>query len=279
LARENKTMRAEPVLSRFSYDAYLDMLRRFRDAGYVFAPFTDAQRLLADNRRFVLLRHDVDMDLEKAREMAQREADAGVSATYFFLVRTDHYNVFSRFGTESVREILAPGHRLGLHFDCATYPHADVAGLRAGCAREVAMLERWFDARVTVVSYHRPNETVLSGDPALSAPLPHTYMPLFRRNVKYLSDSTGRWRYEYPPDSRAFKMGLPIQLLTHPVWYAATPQRPCQALVDVLSAKAEFLERSFADNCTVMRQRATKSDRPGSEEPTLASGPLSKDAA
>ena len=70
-AIEDEAKRAEPVLRRFSYDAYVEMLSRFRDAGYRFAAFPQAERLLADNRRFVLLRHDVDMDLEKARRMAR----------------------------------------------------------------------------------------------------------------------------------------------------------------------------------------------------------------
>ncbi len=272
-------MSAEPVLRRFSYDAYVEMLSRFRDAGYRFAAFPQAERLLADNRRFVLLRHDVDMDLEKARQMARREADAGIAATYFFLVRTDHYNVFSGFGTESVREILRRGHHLGLHFDCAAYPGADVAGLKAGCAREAGMLEAWFQAPVTVVSYHRPNELVLSGHPGLSAPRAHTYMPLFSRSIKYLSDSTGRWRYEYPPQSEALTSGLPVQLLTHPVWYADVPQRPYQALLSILSAKAKFLERSFADNCRVMGEGMAKSDDPGRDRRTHGGDRVSKDAA
>ena len=272
-------MSAEPVLRRFSYDAYVEMLSRFRDAGYRFAAFPQAERLLAENRRFVLLRHDVDMDLEKARRMARREADAGIAATYFFLVRTDHYNVFSGFGTETVREILGLGHYLGLHFDCATYPGADVVGLKAGCTREAGMLEAWLHTPVTVVSYHRPNELVLSGDPGLSAPLPHTYMPLFSRTIKYLSDSTGRWRYEYPPQSEALASGLPVQLLTHPVWYAEAPQLPYQALLSILSAKAKFLERSFADNCRVMREGLAKPDDPDRDRRTRWGDRVSKDAA
>lgn len=276
--RENEAVRAEPVLRRFSYDVYVAMLSRFRDAGYRFAAFPQAERLLAEGRRFVLLRHDVDMDLERARQMARREADAGIAATYFFLVRTDHYNVFSGFGTESVREILGRGHHLGLHFDCAAYAGAGVAGLRAGCSREAGLLEAWFHAPVAVVSYHRPNELVLSGHPGLSAPRPHTYMRLFSKTIQYLSDSTGRWRYEYPPESEAFSRGLPIQLLTHPVWYADVPQRPYQALVSILRDKAERLRRSFADNCLVMREGLAKPAAAGRDQ-TDGEDRARKDAA
>jgi len=272
-------MSPEPVLDRFSYDAYLAMLLRFRDAGYRFAPFGQAERLLAEGRRFVLLRHDVDMDLDKARQMARREAEAGIAATYFFLVRTDHYNVFSRFGTERVGEIVGLGHHLGLHFDCAAYAGAGVAGLRAGCSREAGMLEAWFRAPVHVVSYHRPSELVLSGRPGLSAPRPHTYLPLFSRTIRYLSDSTGRWRYEYPPESEALLRGLPVQLLTHPVWYADVPQRPHQALRSILSAKADFLERSFAEHCRVMREGVTEPAGPGRDRQSDGDDRAWKDAA
>ncbi len=272
-------MSVEPVLARFSYESYLDVLLRFRDAGYQFAAFADAPRLLDEGRRFALLRHDVDLDLEKAVQLARREADAAAAATYFFLVRTDHYNIFSARGTECVREILARGHRLGLHFDCAAYPGAEVAAIRAACAREAAMLEHWFQTPVTVVSFHRPSPSVLSGDAELSAPLPHTYMPLFCKTIRYLSDSTGRWRYEYPPQSGALCEGLPVQLLTHPIWYAETPRPPYAALCESLSAKAAMLERSFAANCIVMRQggrRPHDAARPGQASPPA---PPAKDAA
>jgi hypothetical protein len=88
-------------------------------------------------------------------------------------------------------------------------------------------------------------------------------MPLFSKRIQYLSDSTGRWRYEYPPESEALARGLPIQILTHPVWYADVPQRPYQALVRLLRSKAEWLRRSFAENCQVMREGTARPVDPG----------------
>jgi len=240
----------------FTYQGYRELLRRLGTRGYVFASFPAAQGLLRQGRRFVLLRHDVDFDLESALRMAELDADSGVAATYFFLVRTEHYNVFSAEGSATVSRILDLGHHLGLHFDCAAYPPSwDVPALAAACAREVRLLADWFVRSVSIVSYHRPTDRVLSGDPALSAPLPHTYMAMFVREMRYLSDSRGEWRFGAPMDDAAFTQGRPLHILVHPVWWDDHLVPPREALARVLDRRARTLEASVARNCSVYEVR------------------------
>ena len=90
----------------FTYEAYTAMLRGFVDAGYKFAGFPEAETLLADSSPFVLMRHDIDFELEAALRIAQLDAEQGVRSTFFFLARTTFYNVFSIPGTDQVRAIL-----------------------------------------------------------------------------------------------------------------------------------------------------------------------------
>ena len=240
----------------FTYDNYLNMTQRLRDRGYEFAFFPDSEALLESNRPFVLMRHDVDLDLDKALRMSDLEAEAGIKATYFFLVRTDHYNVFSRTGTDTVARILSAGHHLGLHFDCAAYPQdASVDDLARACALEADMLQNWFGREVTTVSYHRPGPAVLSGDPALSAPRPHTYMKRFTENVKYFSDSRGQWGHGCPTDSPAFEQGRPLHILAHPVWWNRAPKPAYDTLFRLCERKHKDLDDSVAQNCAVFRER------------------------
>jgi len=105
----------------FTHSSYAEMLRRLKGEGYEFALFPEAEAALAAGRQFALLRHDIDFDLGKAAEMARIEQMEGVRATYFFLLRTEHYNLLSADGATLVREILEYGHHLGLHFDCAAF--------------------------------------------------------------------------------------------------------------------------------------------------------------
>jgi len=248
--KTEKQLQAVP----FTYQGYLELLRRLSARGYSFHSFPEARELLDNKRQFVLMRHDVDLDLEKALALAELEASFGISATYFFMVRTHHYNVFSREGSEIVFRILELGHHFGLHFDCAAYPEdSSVDDLSQASIREAQMLQGWFGEPISIVSYHRPNALVLSGKLSLPAPLQHNYMPMFNQAMTYRSDSRREWKFGDPSQSAAFEQGKPLQILVHPVWWNEQPIAPLEALWDLLDRKMELLERSFADNCTIYR--------------------------
>ena len=257
------TRTPEHLAPTFSYRRYREILRQLQSRGYRFAAFLEAQDLVARNATFALMRHDIDFDLEKALKIAEIEADSGVTATYFFMVRTNHYNVFSREGAETVSRILDLGHHLGLHFDCAAYRDDSRVPAEGGCGRlcqacsaEAMMLQNWFGKAVSIVSYHRPNKIVLSGEPALSMPLQHTYMPLFVHDLCYRSDSRGEWAFGDPTQSVAFKEGRPLHVLTHPIWWNDPPMPAREILLRFIENRAEILERSIATNCTIYRTRS-----------------------
>ncbi|MGI8497817.1 MAG: non-hydrolyzing UDP-N-acetylglucosamine 2-epimerase [Gemmatimonadaceae bacterium] len=240
--------------SAFTHRNYRAFLGRFQDAGYYFASFEEAPALLDAKKPFVLLRHDIDLDLGRALRMAELEASMGVHSTYFLLLRTNHYNALSAEGSDLVRRMLAFGHHLGLHFDVAAYAKASTAeDLAAACAREIDIMQRWFDRRITMVSYHRPNALVLTGDPAFSAPLPHTYMETYTKRIRYMSDSRGQWRDGDPTGTDTFREGKPLHVLVHPIWWGDVPASPYQALQTYVSEKQLELEQSVARNSASYR--------------------------
>ena len=255
--RRHGTVTSSPTSTRkgtFTLATYADMVENLLERGYRFSSFPEAESQLDVDQRFVLMRHDIDMSLEAALRMARQESDLGVQSTYFFLVRTDNYNVFSKDGSDTVRQILDLGHHLGLHFDCASYPASFATkDLARSCAQEVGMLEHWFSKPVSIVSYHRPDARVLTGDPAISAPLHHTYMGLFRDRIRYISDSGGRWVDGSPTTSFEFNRGLPLHILIHPVWWTEQPTPAYETLLQLVDQKTEHLERSIAQNCKVFR--------------------------
>jgi len=198
------------------------------------------------------MRHDIDLSLEHAVNLARVEADLGITSTYFVMVRSDFYNVFSRAGAESVRSILQCGHALGLHFDCAAYPEMSDAPRLASCsAMESSLLQQWFDVAVTVVSYHRPQPIILSGDPSLSHPLPHTYMKKFTKEIRYLSDSQGRWKYGSPLQTKEFRESRSMHILTHPIWWDEQPSESLQKLNTFLARRLSIMQIDLAANCTI----------------------------
>jgi hypothetical protein len=234
----------------FSFDGYRELLTDYLRAGYRFGPFSAPAS--GAPAPLALMRHDIDFDLGAARRMAEIEAECGVEATYFYLLRTEHYNVLSAAGSADVERTLALGHHLGLHFDCAAYPaDATAAQLAAACAREAAL----FGRAVEIVSYHRPSPIVLTGDPALSAPLPHTYTAPFMKQMKYCSDSRGRWHYGDPRSTPEFAARQPMHILIHPVWWNEAAQPGEETMARWLEERIEGLEDSMAANCTIYSKR------------------------
>jgi hypothetical protein len=78
-------------VSDFSYSSYIRLLDSIIENGYVFADYHNYM----DFSNSCILRHDIDFDVEKALQMAKLEAGKRVQSTYFFLLNTNFYNVFS----------------------------------------------------------------------------------------------------------------------------------------------------------------------------------------
>jgi hypothetical protein len=245
----------ESPAPEFTYDAFRHMVGALYDRGYRFESFASPRARSNEGGRFVLMRHDLDFDLKAALRLAQVEGDEGVRATYFFRLRTDLYNLFSAEGSATVRCILQLGHHAGLHFDCAAYPsELSVAELAQACTREAQILEHWFNTPLDVVSFHRPGPLVLSGNPGVSAPRCHTYMAHFTQAVQYLSDSQGQWRFGAPLESEAFRLGKPMHLLIHPIWWNEACLAPYERLTAYRDARLADLEMCMARNCKVYRR-------------------------
>ncbi len=198
----------------FSLEGYNKLLSTFKDRGYLFCKFAEIESRLAAEQSFVILRHDIDISLRPALEIARIEYEQKVRATYFIWLRSPFYNLLNPLNAEIVQQIHAYGHQIALHVDLASY-HGDCTE----ALQETAILSKFYpyvDTRLA--SLHSPGD--LSQIPIASyQPLYHVYGSALKGDVAYISDSAGRWLYTYPPDSEAFYTGKPIQLLTHPIWW------------------------------------------------------------
>lgn len=236
--------------SEFSYSSFKQLLDQLVGNGYKFLSFNEP---FASASPVCLMRHDVDFDLEKARDLAKIEAARGVSATYFFMLRTDHYNIFSAEGEKFVREILRLGHHLGLHFDAAAYEQLECERDYRGCiAKEAQILGNWFGREVTAVSFHRPSKVILEGSKELSD-LPHTYDRELHGVAEYVSDSGGCWQRGSPLDRQAFAVLKPLHILIHPIWWGETPTPALESLMGLSDNIQVRNDRSFALNCSAFR--------------------------
>ncbi len=234
-------------VSKFTLTAYGEMLERFSDAGYGICSFADVRTEEPD----LVLRHDVDMSLAAACEMAEFEAGLGISSTYFVLVRSPLYNVLSNENLKRLRRILSMGHDVGLHFDAALYD-GKVEELNTAAEAECAVLESFLGCRIGLISLHRP-QPVLLGNNEPIAGRAHCYQSRYFTDIGYCSDSRGGWFHGHPLDHQAVKKCHALQLLTHPIWWTGRTSVPEERLRIFLQTLMGELDIALAQECETHR--------------------------
>jgi hypothetical protein len=175
----------------FDLAHYRELLEAAKAGGYRFAMF-EAEPEAGD----VLLRHDVDLSLEAALELARLEQAAGARATYFLMKESVFYNLDSELGRETLRELRSLGHAVGLH---GVYPRASH--------------DDRFDA---VLAWHNPDPEYVH-EPVSG--FVNVMQPPWFTKGKYRSDSNQHWREGCPHEELRAGTFEWLQLLTHPeIW-------------------------------------------------------------
>ena len=228
----------------FTLGGYRSLVTSFLDAGYRVVGFGAVD----PGSRHLVLRHDVDFSPDYCLPVARAEAGLGVSGIYYFLVSSSFYNVLDIGVKRVIAEIVGLGHQVGLHFDVSAYPDEP---LEPHAEREAALLASVSGRPVPSISFHRPVESLI-GRVEDFAGLPHSYQPRFIEDIRYISDSRGRWRFGHPLESQAFVDRSAIQLLTHPIWWhLETAEAPADRLRRCLADFATGAERDMRRNTTV----------------------------
>jgi hypothetical protein len=198
-----------------AYGALLDAAR-----GYRFAHFDHEPQ-----EGELFLRHDVDLSLAAAAQMAELEAARGVSATYFLMTRSVFYNLASTEGERLIARLRELGHRVGLH---AVHPHVD------------------FDDRFDpVLAWHNPDPHYVNVpvDGLVNVMTP----PWFDRE-HYRSDSNQHWRSGDPTEALARGDFEWLQLLTHPEIWVYDGLRMRETMESMLDAEREARLRQLAED-------------------------------
>jgi hypothetical protein len=195
----------------FDLAHYRDLLEAATAGGYRFATF-EGEPEPGD----LLLRHDVDLSLPAAVELAELEADAGATATYLLMTESVFYNLNSDEGRRALGRLRGLGHSVGLH---AVWPRAT--------------LDDRFDP---VVAWHNPDPPYMS-DPVEGAV--NVMQPPWFTEGHYRSDSNQHWRSGCPHEELA--RGEPdwLQLLTHPEIWVYPGDTMHETMLAMLAAERE----------------------------------------
>jgi len=178
-----------------------------------------------------------------ALALAHIEADAGVRATYFLNLHSPYYNALESDVAERVREILALGHELGLHFD----PSFDTSrGAVAALAVERALLEDVFGVQVASFSLHNPVIAGWSADADEVAGMVNAYGRGLRERFAYCSDSHGVWRHRRLHDVVEEASDERLHVLTHPEWWVPQPLPARERVARAIEGRAARAPERYA---------------------------------
>lgn len=233
--------------SQFSVDAYGALLAELVGQGYRVVNFADVD----PTARHLVLRHDVDVNLAPAVEIAEAEQGLGYASHFFVLVTSEQYNPATQVNRTALRHIIALGHQVGLHFDAALESSGESSeSLEARAATEANYLSQLTGAAVSMLSFHRPAQKWIN-NPARLAGLPHSYQPRYFSEMGYCSDSKGGWWRGAPLEHDAVRAGRALQLLTHPIWWVGANRSPARRLTDHLSHRQGELTDDLYANVVV----------------------------
>lgn len=204
----------------FDLRHYAEILDAAKAGGFCFRRFEQPAE-----RGDLFLRHDIDLSLDAALQMAELEAEHGVLATYLLMTESVFYNLASSEGVAALARLRELGHAVGLH---AVYPNVQ--------------LDERFDR---VVSWHNPEGEYMSKSIPGAV---NVYAEPYFSPHNYRSDSNQHWRSGCPHEELRGGGFAWLQILVHPeiwVYDGATMGLTMRAMLN--AEKARRLEQLVAD--------------------------------
>jgi len=200
----------------FSLKHYKECLTLAKKKGYYFSTMKDYEKNI-NKKKVIFLRHDVDFSIENVINMSLIEEKLGITATYFFRIHAK-YNLLSYDNYKILQKILRLGHEIGLHHevDFALLVNKDKEKMLKMAKK---FLELITEQKIKGVTPHEPNRCKkLVTDSDLKGFEYEGYSPKFVKDIKYISDSSCRWREGCMCEF--IKKGVPkLYILTHPIWW------------------------------------------------------------
>jgi len=225
----------------FSYQEYRAFLRHAKVVGDLL--------LFRDwcGQPGILLRHDVDFDLDPAVKLAELESSEGVVATYFVLLTCPEYNALSREGRDAIRRIVHLGHEVGLHFDPTAGHEKDKESVEKRLYGEASMLSSVTCSNIKSISLHNPS---VHGDYSIYNNFINAYDGSLFNNDTYMSDSRRDFSGKDPFDFVMKARDTTVQVLLHPMHYSEDGGGYLPVMKEALERKVWDIENRFRVNST-----------------------------
>ena len=206
---------------QFTELEYLNILEKFRA---IIVNFDD---VMSQKPKKAYLRHDIEVDLEKAVYLASLNHSKSVTGTFTIQVVSDFYNIHSSRNLNLIKKISNYGQQIGLHYYSEFRDDKDFNFQDFNEQHTLlnAALKKLEIEPFKVFSYHRPTAIQLEASRDLLAPkgFIDCYSPKYfeytanptKAKIKYMSDSDHEWRYGHPLEENLNEFST-FQILMHP---------------------------------------------------------------
>ena len=140
----------------FTIKKYKELISALKDAGYEFVTYAEyCEGLRTD--KYIVIRHDVDRSVERARRLAEVELEVGVKASYYFRDK------FISENSDDIRYIESLGHEVGYHYEDLVMEKGDVDKAYARFMRNIEKMRQVADVR-TITMHGAPTSRFDSKD-------------------------------------------------------------------------------------------------------------------
>lgn len=241
----------------FTEDAYVKLLSLLK-TNYSSITFTE---LPDKNSKYVLWRHDVDLSLNRAFQLAKMEQKSGIRSTYLLDPHSLFYNVAEKSQVLLLHKILEMGHSLGLHLDANFWNVQQEGQLDDLIDTEATWLESLLGIRPEALSFHNPSALHLTWRADSYGGLVNCYSQLLMDSVPYVSDSNGYWRYRRLFDVISNAEEPCMQVLTHPGWWQERPMPPRERIFRAAFGRATATLHEY-DSSLASMNRENVDDTP-----------------
>ena len=241
---QNPPLDLRSDLKSFDMRRYADVLLNLKSRGHFVCP---SNYLTQDFSLF--LRHDVDISLNNAIEMAKIESAVKIHAHYYFLTDSSSYNIYSNRFKEGVAQIRSYGHCVGLHFERINSEIPEYIEFQNQANR----LSQACSFEVKHFSPHNPGSLTAAKKSNVTSTYINAYS-FINADWGYLSDSNGKWQEEYLNDFVYVRKFKSYQVLIHPEWW-------CMNDMQILDRAISAYTEEYLDNLAKFRDFHLDSNR------------------
>jgi|YNPNPStandDraft_1061719.scaffolds.fasta_scaffold02757_5 hypothetical protein len=179
------------MTEEFSLERYREIVLRAQKNGYWLPTVSQVGVPPLTARRFLLIRHDVDISVSAAYEMAVLESRLNLATSYYIRLHCPFYNVFEQDTLKQILEMRSMGHEIGFHYEALFFEQMGRDPLE-GILADIEIFEKLLGQKIVTISQHLPSMSRVY--PELWDRYIDAYQPMLVRDIPYFGDSGRTWR-------------------------------------------------------------------------------------